>query len=219
MSDAAEPERRYTEWRCTNCGHGVPKNNPPCDRCGNMQFEQVEVSAGDFSDEIAGASTRELLRDNAITVGAAVAILLVVAVAGLASAGVFVVSDPVGLGYKFGAVEPVQPNDDGTLTEAELHGRVAETYADTSMRWYGQGLELSFSSDAGSNAALVEDVTTVATWYAQYVGDGGAASSLEITVRTAEGRARVTVARADAAAFAAGDISVSEYRSRIFERG
>lgn len=219
MSDAEEPERRYTEWRCTNCGHGVPKNNPPCDRCGNMQFEQVEVSAGDFSDEIAGASTRELLRENAITVGAAVAILLVVAVAGLASTGVFVVSDPFGLGYKFGAVEPAQPNDDGTLTEGELHGLVAETYADTSMRWYGRGLELSFGSDAGSNAALVEDVTTVATWYAQYVGDGGTASSLEITVRTAEGRARVTVARADAAAFAAGDISESEYRSRIFERG
>ncbi|WP_255150857.1 hypothetical protein [Halorarius halobius] len=213
-----DPERRYTEWRCTNCGHGVPKNNPPCDRCGNMSFEQVEVTGGDFDDEIAGASTLELLRENALTVGAAVAILLVVSVAGLASAGVFVVADPFGLGYKFGAVEAVQPDDDGTLTAAELHGRVTAAHRDTSMRWYGRGLELSYRSDAGTDAALVEEVTTVATWYAEYVGDGGEAASLEVTVRTDDRRARVTVQRADAAAFAAGDISRSEFQSRVFER-
>lgn len=218
MSGADREEFGYTEWRCTNCGHGVPKNNPPCDRCGNMEFEQVEVTESDFDEEVHGASNRELLRENALTVGAGVAIILMVAVAGLASAGVFVVSDPLGLGYRFGAVDAVSPDADGTLTAPELHGQVADEYADTSMRWYGRGLELSFRSDATSNDALVEDVTTVAVWYADYVGDGGDAAHLQMTVTVADGgRARLTVDHADAAAFAAGDISESEFRSRIFD--
>ena len=219
MSERDDVEFGYTEWRCANCGHGVPKNNPPCDRCGNMHFEQVEVRESDFDDEIAGASTAELLRENASIVGATVAVVLVVAVAALASAGVFVVSDPFGLGIRFGAVEAVAPNDDGTLTAPELHGRVAAQHADTSMRWYGRGLELSYRSTATTDRALVEEITTVAAWYADYVGDSGDAESLEITARTDEGRARVAVDRADAAAFAAGDITESQYQSRIFQSG
>lgn len=31
------------EWRCENCGARTPKHNPPCSRCGNMQFEQVPL--------------------------------------------------------------------------------------------------------------------------------------------------------------------------------
>jgi predicted nucleic acid-binding Zn-ribbon protein len=218
MSDADRAEFGYTEWRCTNCGHGVPKNNPPCDRCGNMEFEQVEVRESDFDAEVRGASNRELLRENWWSVGGGLAILLVVAVAALASAGVFVVSDPLGLGYRYGAVDAVQPNADGTLTAAELHGRVAANYSDTAMSWNGRTLQVSFRSDASSNDQLTEDVVQVATWYADYVGDGGDAATFQITVQTGDGRARATVDRADAAAFAAGDISESTYRSRIFER-
>ena len=218
MSGADREEFGYTEWRCTNCGHGVPKNNPPCDRCGNMEFEQVEVRESDFDDEVRGASNRELLRENWWSVGGGLAILLVVAVAALASAGVFVVSDPFGFGYRYGAVDAVSPNDDGTLTAAELHGQVAANYSDTAMNWNGRALQVGFRSDATSNAQLAEDVLQVATGYATYVGDGGDAASLQITVRTAEGRARVRVDRTDAAAFANGEISASQYRSRIFER-
>lgn len=216
MSDSNRDEYGYTEWRCTNCGHSAPRNNPPCDRCGNMQFEQVEVRASDFEDEITPASTTEILRENAHLVGAVAAIVVVVVVATLASAGVFVVSDPFGLGFRFGAVDAVSPNDDGTLTAAELHGRVAAQYGDTSMRWYGRGLVLSYRSEAPTGGAVAEEIGTIAVWYAEYVGDGGDADSLEITAQTPEGRARVTVERADAAAFAAGTISESEYRSRIF---
>jgi hypothetical protein len=183
-----------------------------------MRFEQVEVRASDF-DDVTAASTAAIVRENAGLVVAVVAVLSVVVVAMLASAGVFVVSDPLGLGIRFGAVEAVSPNDDGTLTAAELHGRVAAEYGDSSMRWYGRGLELSYRSDATTTGALAEEVSTVAVWYAEYVGDGGDADSLEITVRTGDGRARVTIDRADAAAFAAGDISESQYRSRIFQSG
>lgn len=207
----------YTEWRCTNCGNGAPKRNPPCDRCGGLEFERVEVRESDFDAEIRGPSTVELLRENALTVGAGIVILLVGTVAISASAGLFVVADPFGFGYRFGAVEAVTPNDDGTLTAAELHGQVAAAYDDTSMRWYGRGLELAYESSADSNAALATELTEIGTWYATYVGDGGEARSLQITATVrGGGRARVTIARADAAAFAAGDISESEYRSRIF---
>lgn len=219
MSEQEDIEFGYTEWRCTNCGHGVPKHNPPCDRCGNMAFEQAEVSESDFDAEIRGPSTLELLRENALTVGAAVAILLVGTVALSASAGLFVVSDPFGLGYRFGAVEATAPNDDGTLTAAEFHGKVADAHDDTSLRWHGRGLQLSYTSTADSNAVLAAEVTRIATWYATYVDGGGTARSLRITAAVQDrGRLRVVVDSADAAAFAAGDISESEYQTRIFEQ-
>lgn len=43
--------------------------------------------------------------------------------------------------------------------------------------------------------ALVGAESTIGVWYAEYVGDGGDANSLQITVSTGEGRARVTVDR------------------------
>jgi hypothetical protein len=216
MSEPNDFEHHYTEWRCTNCGYGVPKNNPPCDRCGNMEFEQVEVRESDFDEEIRGASTLEILRENALSVGAGLAILAVFTVVLLANSGVFVVADPLGLGYRFGAVPPVTPNDDGTLTAAEFHGQVATSFEDTSLRWNGRQLQLSYTSRASTNAALADELTRIAVGYATYVGDGGDAASLRITANIeGRGRAVVVVDRADAAAFAAGDISRSEYRSRI----
>lgn len=219
MSESSEEiEYGYTAWQCTNCGHEVPKNNPPCDRCGNMAFEQIEVHESDFADEIRGPSNRQLLREHALSVGAGVAILLVVAVAVLANAGVFVVSDPFGLGYRYGAVEAVAPNDDGTLTAGEFHGRVAAAYDDTSLQWDGRNLALAYRSSATSSGALADELTRIATWYATYVDDGGTARQLRITATVGESRrVRVTVASADARRFAAGEISETEYRSRIFD--
>lgn len=218
IGSSEEIEFGYTAWRCANCGHEVPKNSPPCDRCGNMEFERVEVREGDFDEEIRGPSTRQLLREHALTVGAAVGILLVVAVAVLAGAGALVVSDPFGLGYRYGAVEPVQPNDDGTLTAAEFHGRVAAAHVDTSLRWYGRGLELDYESRATSDPALADEITRIARWYADYVADGGDAARLQITATVTDGsRVRVTVASADARQFAAGEISEDKYRRRIID--
>jgi|GEM_PF-1321346 uncharacterized protein YkwD len=31
------------EWRCENCGERTPKHNPPCNNCGGMHFEKVEL--------------------------------------------------------------------------------------------------------------------------------------------------------------------------------
>lgn len=31
------------EWRCENCGERSPKHNPPCNNCGGMSFEKVDV--------------------------------------------------------------------------------------------------------------------------------------------------------------------------------
>lgn len=210
-------ERAYTEWRCTNCGKSVPKHNPPCTRCGNMEFEQVRISEHDFDEEIRGPNTLELVRENWATVGASVVIVVGVVVAALAAAGVFVVSDPFGLGYRYGAVDAVAPDDDGTLTAAEFHGQVASEYDDTSLGWSGRTLELSYTSGAASNAALADELTQIAVWYADYVGDGGDAERLQVTASVGDGRARVVVDSADASAFAAGDITEAEYRSRIFE--
>lgn len=218
MSESSdEIEHRYTAWQCTNCGNEIPKNNPPCTRCGNMRFEQIEVHERDFDDEIRGPSTLQLLREHALTVGAGVAILLGVAVAVLAHAGVFIVSDPVGLGYRYGAVEATTPNDDGTLTASEFHGRVAATYSDTSLRWKGRKLLLSYQSSASSKEVLEDELTEIAMWYATYISDGGDAEQLRITTRlSGDRRAQVVVMSSDARQFAAGEITEAEYRSRIF---
>ncbi|MFB6304127.1 MAG: hypothetical protein ABEH47_03095 [Haloferacaceae archaeon] len=216
MSDTDDTEYGYTEWRCENCGHGVPKNNPPCSRCGNMRFEQVVVRESDFDEATRVPSTAEVLRDNARLAGASVAVVLVVAVVGLASAGVFVLSDPLGLGYRYGAVDAAPDDGDGTLTAAELHGRVAAEHADASLRWRGRELRLSYRTTAASNAVVATELVQVAEWYAAYVDDGGDAARLRITATVGErGRARVTVERADAAAFADGTLSRSEYRTRV----
>lgn len=179
-----------------------------------MSFEQHEVRASDV--DVGTASTRELLRENARPVGAGLVVLALVAAVSLASAGVFVVSDPFGLGYRYGAVSPVATDGDSQLTAAEFHGRVAGDYRDTSLSWSGRTLRLSYASDAASNGALAAELVGIAVVYATYVDDGGDAARLRITA-TLEGRgqARVVVDSADAAAFAAGEISRPTYRERV----
>ena len=219
MSDASDasdrtPERSYTEWRCTNCGNAAPKNTPPCRRCGAMSFEQTEVRASDFDEETRVPSTVAILRENAPVVAAALAVLVVVGVATLASAGVFVVSDPV-FGYRYGAVPAESPDDDGRLTAAEFHGRVAERHADTTLSWSGRTLRLSFRSGAESGDVLAAEVVDVAVVYAAYVEGGGDAARLQITARVGDRRARAVVDTADAAAFARGDITRETYVDRV----
>lgn len=73
---ADEVHHSYVEYRCTACGKGHPRNNPPCDRCGNMEFEAVtveDVDVDDYLPEGPGFPTRELV--------AAVAIIALVALA------------------------------------------------------------------------------------------------------------------------------------------
>jgi hypothetical protein len=179
-----------------------------------MQFEQVTVRASDV--DVGTASTRELLRENARPVGAGLLVVAVVAAVSLANVGVFVISDPFGLGYRYGAVSPVAPDGDSQLTAAEFHGQVASEYRDTSLSWSGRTLELSYASDATSNDALAAELVEVAVVYATYVDDGGDAARLQITADLeGDGRARVVVDSADAAAFAAGDVSRATYRERI----
>ncbi len=210
---SSEPEAAYTEWRCTNCGRGVPKNNPPCKRCGNMQFEQFEVRASDV--DVGTASTRELLRENARPIAAGLVVVLVVAAVSLANIGIFIISDPFGLGYRYGAVSPVTPDGDSQLTAAEFHGQVATEHRDTALSWSGQTLQLSYASDATSNDALATELVGIAVTYAMYADDGGDATRLRITASLeGRGQARVVVDTDDAAAFAAGDISRSTYRER-----
>jgi hypothetical protein len=179
-----------------------------------MQFEQYEVRASDV--DVGTASTRELLRENARPVGAGLVVLLVVAVVSLAGAGVFVVSDPFGLGYRYGAVSPVATDGDSQVTAAEFHGQVASEYRDTTLSWSGRTLRISYASDATSNDALAAEFVDIAVRYAAYVDDGGDAARLRITADLdGGGGARVVVDSTDAAAFAAGDISRATYRDRV----
>lgn len=79
--DAADAPA-YTEWQCTECGTGHPRNTPPCRRCGNMQFERVAVESGDVSDYV--PTTGWLDVERRYLAG----IFLVVAVVALAGLGV-----------------------------------------------------------------------------------------------------------------------------------
>ncbi len=216
MSGAGDqtPEQGYTEWRCTNCGNAAPKNSPPCRRCGGMQFEQAEVRASDFDRETRVPSTAAILRENARVAAAAVAVAAVVVVAALASAGVFVVTDPA-FGYRYGAVPAESPDDDGRPTAAEFHGRVAADHAETALSWSGRTLQLTFRSDAEAGDALADEVVAVAVTYAAYVERGGDGARLRITARVGDRRARAVVEGEDAAAFARGDITREAYAGRV----
>jgi hypothetical protein len=179
-----------------------------------MQFEQFEVRASDV--DVGTASTRELLRENARPVGAGLLVVALVAAVSLANVGVFVISDPFGLGYRYGAVSPVAADGDSQITAPEFHGQVSSEYRDTSLSWSGRTLQLSYVSDATSNDALAAELVDIAVAYAAYVDDGGDAARLRITVDLdGRGQARVVVDSTDAAAFAAGDISRTTYRDRI----
>jgi hypothetical protein len=205
---------RFSEWRCTECGHGHPKNNPPCDRCGSMRFELVETDPEEFAPG-AGITYLDVLRENALLAGVALFVLGGAGLALLANSGVLVLSDPFGLGYRYGAVDAVQPDDDGTLTAGELRALVEREYAVESLAWNGRTLRLQYRSEAGSNAGLADELGEVAVTYAEYVGQGGDAERLRVTAVREDGRGvRVTVERSLAQRFADGDLSRSQYVDR-----
>lgn len=207
---------RYDVWRCPECGHEHPKNNPPCDRCGAMRLERVQVTEDDFESELDTPSFLDLMAENPLPVVVAALVLAVAAVAVLAGAGVFVVSDPFGLGYRYGAVDAVQPDDDGTFTAGEFRAAVEEEYRVETVRYSGRQLELVYETGATSNEAFTGEVATVAELYARYVSSGGDAERLRI-VATSDGNrvGRLTVESSWAEEFASGDLSREAYLSRI----
>lgn len=205
---------KFSEWRCTECGHGHPKNNPPCDRCGNMRFELVETDPDEFVPG-EGSSYLDILRENAALAVAASLVLSVVGLTVLANAGVFVLADPFGLGYRYGVVDAVEPDDDGTLTAGEFRSLVAADHDVQSVSWSGRTLELRYATNAGSNAALGSELGDIAGTYAEYVGSSGNAAQLQVTAVRGDGSgARVTVERSLAQQFADGELSRDEYVSR-----
>jgi hypothetical protein len=216
MSESNDFEYRYTEWRCTNCGYGVPKNNPPCDRCGAMRLDRVEITGADFDSELEAPGFPDLLAENPLAAVAAFLVVSVAAVAVLVGSGAFVLSDPFGLGYRYGAVEAVEPDGDGTFTAGEFRGAVAEEYEVETVRYSGRRLELVYRTDSNSNEGFTGEVATIAELYARYAASGGEAERLRI-VATADGNrvGRLTVESSWAREFAAGDLSREGYLSRI----
>jgi len=205
---------RFSEWRCTECGHGHPKNNPPCDRCGNMQFELVETDPDEFAPG-EGASYLDILRENAALAAVAFLVVSVAGLAVLANAGVFVLADPFGLGYRYGAVEAVQPDDDGTLTAEEFAGLVDQEYDVQGVSWSGRTLELRYATATDSSGALGTELGDIAVTYAEYVERGGDAARLQVTAVREDGRgARVVVQRSLAQRFVDGELSREQYVSR-----
>ncbi|MFC7177031.1 hypothetical protein [Halosegnis marinus] len=210
----SDDEAGYTEYRCTNCGRTTPKNTPPCDRCGGYDFERVEVRASDFDDEIRGGSTLAVVRDNPGVAAGIVVVVLGIVLAALAYGGVLVVADPTGT-YRFGTVPAEPVDDDGTLTAGEFRTRVAATHEVERLAWGGTGLDMRVRTEATGGGPVSEEILSVARTYAEYVGSGGEAASLTLTMETPGGEARVTVAAADARAYANGELTDAQYRERV----
>jgi len=207
---------RYDVWRCPECGHEHPKNNPPCDRCGAMRLDRAEITGEDFDSELEVPGFLDLLAENPLPAVAAFLVVSVAAVAVLVGSGAFVLSDPFGLGYRYGAVEAVEPDGDGTFTAGEFRGAVAEEYEVETVRYSGRRLELVYRTDSTSNEGFTGEVATIAELYARYAASGGEAERLRI-VATADGNreGRLTVESSWAREFAAGDLSRETYLSRI----
>lgn len=74
---AAELQGSYVEYRCTECGNEHPRNTPPCDRCGNMSFEAVQVDDVDVGDYIESGGSALSVRDVAIAVAVLVGLAAV----------------------------------------------------------------------------------------------------------------------------------------------
>jgi hypothetical protein len=214
VTGPGEVGTKFSEWRCTECGHGHPKNNPPCDRCGNMQFELVETDPSAFEPG-SGASYLDILRENAALAVVAFLVVSVAALAVLANAGVFVLADPFGLGFRYGAVEAVQPDGDGTLTAGEFAGLVAEEHDVQGVSWSGRTLELRYATNADSGGALGAELGDIAVTYAEYVERGGDAARLQVTAVREDGRgARIVVERSLAQRFVDGELTREQYVSR-----
>lgn len=214
MSGDGDAEMRYTEYRCTNCGHTTPKNTPPCDRCGGYDLETVEVRASDFDEETTVPTVLTLAREEPLLAGGIVGLLLVLSVAALAWTGAFVVADPTGT-YRLGSVDAAQPAGDGPTTAGEFRTTVARDHTVTGLHWVGTELSLSVESDATSNAAIASEIMDIARLYADYVDRGGDAASLEVTLATEQGGVTISVSSEAARAYASGDLSDSAYRERV----
>jgi hypothetical protein len=206
---------RYTEWRCTACGHAHPKNHPPCDRCGAMEFELVEVEEDDFDAELRGPSYLDILRENWLLATVAFVVVAVAGTAILAGTGVFVVSDPFGLGIRYGVVDAAEPDGTDPMTAAEFRGSLAADYDVETLQWSGRELQLVYETDANSEEALREEFRDIGGRYAEYVSSGGDAARLQVTVTAGGRRESVVIERGWAVDFAAGRLSESEYLSRI----
>lgn len=213
--DAGEVGVGYDEWRCPNCGHGHPKNTPPCDSCGHMELERVHVSATDFDDELRGAGWLELVRENALLVLATVLVVGVVGGVVATSSGLLVLSDPFGWGYKWGTVDAAEPGTAEPGSAAALRGDLAQELTVLSFAWRGQHLELTYRSDAQTAAQFDREVETVTLDYARYVDAGGEATRLSVEVQGYEGGRTLTVERDWAAAYNAGELSREEYVDRV----
>lgn len=224
MADSGEPDEgprmRYDVWRCPECDHEHPKNNPPCDRCGAMRLDRVRVTEDDFESELETPSFLDLLAENPLPAVVAAVVLAVAAVAVLAGSGVFVVSDPFGLGYRYGAVDAVEPDDDGTFTAGEFRAAVEEEYEVETVRYSGRRLELVYETGAGSDESFTGEVATIAELYARYAASGGDVERLRIVATDDGDRERqFIVESAWAREFAGGDLSREEYLSRIASTG
>lgn len=96
-----------TVWVCTECGREHPKHSPPCSRCGNQTLEQEEKAVADA--ELAVPSYFDLL-----TPQYAVALVVVLALAGIFAVGALGLADVPG--FPSDDVPSVDPP--GEATEA-----------------------------------------------------------------------------------------------------
>ena len=180
-----------------------------------MQFELVETDPEEFVN-VSGVTYGELIGENRFLVGIVVLLLAVGGLAALAGAGVFVLSDPIGLGYRYGAVEAVEPNDDGQLTAGEFHSLVATDTEVQSVSWSGRTLTLSYATEAASNDVLRAEVGDIAVQYAGYVDRGGDAARLRVEAVREDGRSgSVTVEDSEAQRYADGELSRTAYVNAI----
>lgn len=179
MSEAAE-QRGYTEWQCAECGHGHPKNNPPCDRCGRMKLEKTRVTAADFDGDVEPPTLLDEARQRPVLTS--VAALAVLSVVALALAWPVTVHSPFGDGV-YGPVPAEAPDGDGEMTAGELRHRLDRQVSTTGMHWRGQWFEVGYETAATDRASFRAEVRHVVESYAAYVAAGGESERLQVTVR------------------------------------
>jgi hypothetical protein len=179
-----------------------------------MRFELVETDPATFEPGT-GVSYLDILRENTILASVAFLVVSVATLTILANAGVFVLADPFGLGYRYGAVESVEPNQDEILTGSEFRALVAADYQVQSVTWSGRTLKLTYQTTADSNAATGDELANIAVTYAEYIQAGGDAARLQITAIGDNRRGvRVTVEQSLAKRFLDGELTRKQYVSR-----
>jgi hypothetical protein len=179
-----------------------------------MRFELIETDPATFEPGN-GISYLDILRENSTLTTIAVVVVSVAALTVLANAGVFVLGDPFGLGYRYGAVEPVEPDQDGILTGGEFRALVAADYQVQSMAWSGRTLRVTYRTTADSEVATGDELADIAVIYAEYIRAGGDAARLQITaVRDDGGGFRITVEQSLANRFLEGELTRNQYVSK-----